>query len=125
MIDVVFRINDVNYSSLLSTYQVTREVEYQDVVITMDGTEHGMPRYRPVVTFSLIPLTDSQCRDLYNSLARGNINVVYTNPQSGETAVSVMRLVTNIDAVFGLKSVTGNRYYKCGEITLRSRIAVG
>ena len=124
MIDVTFRLNDVDYSSLLSTYHVTREVEYQEVLTTMDGTEHGVARYRPVIIFSLIPLTDEQCRQLYNVLANGDIKCRYTNPQSNEISISIMRVVSDINAIFGLRSIDGNRYYKCGEITLRSRLAL-
>ena len=124
MIDVTFRINDIDYSSLLSTYNVDKEVEYQQVVTTLDGTEHGIARYRPTIKFSLIPLTDAQCKQLYDSLAKGNIEVFYTNPHTNETSVLKMRVTSNIGAVFGIKSITGDRYYKCGEITLRSRMSM-
>ena len=123
MIDVTFRINDIDYSPLLSTYNVDKEVEYQQVVTTLDGTEHGIARYRPTIKFSLIPLTDAQCKQLYDSLTKGDMEVRYTNPHTNETSISKMRVSSNIGAVFGLKSITGDRYYKCGEITLRSRIA--
>lgn len=124
MIDVTFMIDDVDYSPLLSTYRTDKEVEYQEVLTTLDGTERGTARYRPTITFSLIPLTDAQCKQLYYSLTRGDMEVVYTNPHTNETSISKMRVASNIEAVFGIKSITGDRYYKCGEITLRSRLAM-
>ena len=125
MIDVTFKINGTDYSLLLSSYNVEKEVEYQNIVITMDGTEHGVARCRTIITFALIPLTDAQCNRLYNALASGNLEVIYTNPHSNETSIARMRVASNIGAIFGLRSIDGNRYYKCSAITLRSRMTEG
>lgn len=121
MIDITFTLNGTDYSSLLSTYTVTYEVEYSEVVTAIDGTEYGSARKRPSITFSLIPLSDSQTAALYSAIQSMNVSCTYTNPYSGTTATGNMRVVTNLESVFGLKSINGNRYYKGSEITLRQR----
>ena len=121
MIDVTFTLNGVNYSQLLSTYSVTHVVEYPTTVTAIDGTEYGYGRRRPTITFSLIPLTDAQSATLYDTLLSTNVLCVYTDPQLGRTASASMRVTSNIESVFGLRSVDGNRYYKGGQITLRQR----
>ena len=121
MIDIVFKLNNVDYSTLLSTYSVQVETEYDEVITTMDGTEYGVPKHRPTITFSLIPLTEAQTKALYDNLKLGNISVTYTDTASNTTKTATMRLATNIETVFRLKSVTGNRYYRGNAITLRQR----
>ena len=121
MIDIIFKLNNVDYSQLLSTYSVVIETEYEAVIKTLDGTEYGVAKHRPTVIFSLIPLTETQSAALYNILKLGNINVTYTDTASNTTVTAVMRLVSNIESVFGLKSINGNRYYKGNAITLRQR----
>lgn len=121
MIDVIFKLNNIDYSGLLSTYKVTYEVEYPSVVTAIDGTEHGVARKRPTITFSLIPLSDAQTAALYTAIQSMNVSCTYTNPYSGATATGNMRVMTNLESAFGLKSVNGNRYYKGTAITLRQR----
>lgn len=121
MIDVVFKLNNVDYSQLLSTYSVVVETEYDEVIRTLNGEEYGSPRFRPTVVFSLIPLTDAQSAALFNILKNGSVTVTYTDTMSNETRTSTMRLASNVESVFGLSSIDGNRYYKGREITLRQR----
>ena len=121
MIDVVFKLNNVDYSHLLSTYSVVIETEYDEVIRTLNGAEYGSPRFRPTVIFSLIPLTDSQSAALFNILKNGSVTVTYTDTMSNATRTSTMRLASNVESVFCLSSIDGNRYYKGREITLRQR----
>ena len=121
MIDVTFTIGALDLSGLLSTYNVQHETEYSAVITTMNGTEHGFATLRPIVTFSLIPLREDQCAELYEELSKSDLEVQYTNPLLNQTATGVMRLTTSTDAIFGLSSVDGHRYYKGSQITLRQR----
>ena len=121
MIDVTFKMNGTDYSTLLSTYKVTHEVETRESVTTIDGTEYVAVFRRPTVTFSLIPMTDSQINALYDILSNIQITVTYTDPNLGQDATAVMRLATSLETVFGLRSIDGNRYYKGNSIILRQR----
>lgn len=121
MIDISLTIGSLDLSGLLSTYSVDYETEYQEEMTALDGTEYGIAKFRPVITFSLFPLTDAQCAALYSELNNANITTVYTDPNMNSVVTATTRLKTNISAVFGLKSVNGNRYYKGGKITLRQR----
>lgn len=120
MIDVVFKLNSMDFHSKLSTYQVSFETTFQNLFTTMDGTEHGQLWKRPIISFTLIPMTDSQASQLFTELSKPTITVQYTNPHTNGTSTGVFRIASNLEAVFGLRSVDGNRYYKGSKITLRS-----
>ena len=119
MMDVTFKLNTVDFSDKLSTYEVNVEYEYPVEIQTLDGTEHFVQRKRPTLTFSLIPLTDEEVRILFNCLTNQIITVEYTSPYLERDVTASMRCITNLVNVFGLKSVTGDRYYKQTQITLR------
>ena len=125
MIDVTFTIGSTDYHSLLSTYSVTHRVETRASVITMDGTEHYALQRRPVISFSLIPMTDTQAKSLYDLLSAGTVSVTYTDPYTYTTTVQSrtanFRVASDLESVFGVKSVDGNRYYKGGIITLQQK----
>lgn len=121
--DVMLEINGRDFSSRLSTYRVEQEVTYPDMLTTMDGTEHyGKPYKRDVIYFSLFPFDDDTANQDYLVLADSSLSVNYTNPQAtgSEKLYKPMKLYSNLSAVFGLRSVNGKRYYKGGEIALRS-----
>lgn len=124
MIDITLKIGTSDFSHLLSTYNVTHETEYQTLMTALDGTEYGSARYRPVLSFSLIPLTDSQCEDLYNAIHSVSASVTYTDPLRNTDVTADMRLTTSLQAIFGLKSIDGNRYYKGSTITFRQRTVI-
>ena len=124
MIDVTLIIGELDLSSLLSTYSVDYEVEYQSTMTALDGTEYGAPRYRPVINFSLMPLTDEQSAELYTALNSIYSNVTYTDTFRNNDLIADMRVTSNLQAAFGLRSIDGNRYYKGGTITLRSRTVI-
>lgn len=124
MIDITLKIGELDLSGLLSTYSVYYEVEYQSVMTALDGTEYGSPRYRPVINFSLIPITDEQAEELYSALEEIDSNVTYTDTFRNTDITANVRITSNLQAVFGLRSIDGNRYYKGGTITLRSRTVI-
>lgn len=120
MIDVTLTINDVDFSGWLSTYTVSHEVEVGTAITAIDGTEYTSTRIRPAVNFTLIPMAESDIATAYNVLSAVNVSVVYTDPNLG-SQTAVMRVTSNLEQVFGLRSVDGNRYYKGGTVTLRQR----
>ena len=119
MIDVTFKLNNVDWSTKLSTYQVIIDNEYPVVITTMDGTEHVYKRKRPSVQFSLIPLTDAEVKSLYDCLVSHSVSVEYTNPYTNTDVTANMRVTSNLLNAFGLSSIDGNRYYKGTEIMMR------
>ena len=124
--DVTLKINGRDFSSRLSTYRVEQEVTYPDMLTTMDGTEHyGKPYRRDVIYFSLFPFDDDTANHDYMVLVDTSLTVNYTNPQAtdSEKLYKPMKLYSNLSSVFGLRSVNGKRYYKGGEIALRSTLS--
>ena len=121
--DVTLEINGRDFSSRISTYRVEQEITYPDMIVTMDGTEHyGKPYKRDVIYFSLFPFDDDTANHDYSVLSDSSLYVNYTNPQSdnAEKLYKDMKLYSNLSSVFGLRSVSGKRYYKGGEIALRA-----
>lgn len=120
--DITLIINDRDFSSRVSTYQVEQEITYTNIITTLDGTEHfGAPQRRDIITFSLIPYDEDTAQADYEALAATEVIVSYTNPRYNGTVVKnvKVRLDCNIAAIYGLKSVNGKHYYKGGEIVLR------
>lgn len=119
MLDVTLTIGGVDFSNWLSTYTVTREISYNKVITTLDGIEHPYPgTVRPVIDFSFLPLSDEKAAEYYNVLSQLIVPVAYTDPYTGEQG-GTMRVTSNLEAAFGLRSVDGNRYYKGGTVQLR------
>ena len=124
--DVTLEINGRDFSPRLSTYRVEQEITYPDMITTMDGTEHyGKPYRRDVIYFSLFPFDDDTANHDYMVLVDTSLTVNYTNPQAtdSEKLYKPMKLYSNLSSVFGLRSVNGKRYYKGGEIALRSTLS--
>ena len=124
MIDVTFMLDGIDFSNLLSTYDVKNVNESNSTMTAMDGTEYGNIRFRPLITFSLIPLNSAQCRTIFTALNKQNVSVTYTDPHSNGLISVAMRVTSDVNALFGLKSIDGNLYYKGGQITLRSRTVI-
>ena len=121
MMDITLKINGKDYSQKLSTYTVSKEASFQKTIVTLDNTERSFGgSARTVITFSLFPLTDAQAADLYDGLSKMIFSVEFTDPYLPGISVSQMRLASNIESVFALKSIDGNRYYKGGQIQLRA-----
>lgn len=118
--DITLIVNGLDLSEKLSTYSVTEEVTYRKVITTLDDVEHPYPgATRTTITFSLLPLTGEESAALYNALRYLAFDSTYTNPNKGVDETKRVRLMTNIESIFALKSVDGKRRYKGGEIQLR------
>lgn len=124
MINVTFRLNGVDWSNKLSTYNVGMIYEYPVMITTLDGTEHVHQRKRPKITFSLIPLTDAEVKALYDCIKNATVSVYYTDTYRNNEVTAIMRVETELSHVFGLESVSGNRYYKGAEIVLRQTTVI-
>ena len=120
MMDVTLIVNGLDLSSKLSTYSVTEEVTYRKVITTLDDVEHPYPgAKRTTITFSLFPMTDEESTELYNKLGALVFDATYTNQYKGVDETNRVRLITNVESSFALKSIDGKRRYKGGEIKLR------
>lgn len=118
--NITLKLNSLDLSQKLSTYQMNYEVTYRDVITTLDDVEHPYPgKDRPVVTFSLFPLTDEETAALYSELRKQILSATYTNQHIGADETRQLRLVSNIESAFALLSVDGKRRYKGGAIQLR------
>lgn len=117
--DVTLNIGGLDLTSKLSTYNVKIEYSSQIDVTTMDGTEHFHEFKRPILSFKLIPLTDDEAADVFQKLRYSPVTVTYTNQWLGTDITAQMRVGSNLESAFGIRSMNGNRYYKGGEITLR------
>ena len=119
--DVTLTFNGFDFSPKLSTYHVAYEVGYRKTVAALDGTEYvGNPTKRPIVTFTLFPATDEQEQAYYDALSVMIGLCTFTDPYADNASRTLrMRLTSNLESAFGLRSVDGNRYYKGGQIVLR------
>lgn len=124
MIDITFKLggsSGTSYADKLSTYNVTHVAEYGETFTALDGTEYGIPAYRPVITFSLVPLTEAESNALYNLLKTSSVSVYYRDPNTNTTRTASCRVASDIERTFALKSSDGSRRYLGGEIVLRQR----
>jgi hypothetical protein len=120
--DVTLNVNGLDLHDKLSTYRVSQEVTYRQVLTTLDGTEHAFgEKIRPIVTFSLLPLTDEESTALYRALSDLIFPVSFTNQHTGVNQTRELRLVSNLESAFALRSVDGKRRYRGTEIQLRGR----
>lgn len=117
--DITLIIGALDLSSRLLTYNVTKETQYSVLVTTRDGYEHGVRYDRDVITFTVFPPTQAQNAELYTALSTSIFSVTYTDPHRNADETAQFRLASDMDAVFGIKSINGNKYYKGGEIVLR------
>ena len=119
--DVTLIFNGVDFAPWLASYRADHEVSYKKIVTTMDGEEHTTPASRrPIVTFSFLPLTDAKAAQYYDALKIMTASVSYTDTWLNRTNTIRMRVTSTLSAVFALRAVDGNRYYKGGEIQLRA-----
>lgn len=117
--EVTLILNGLDLSNKLSTYNVAQEISYRKVITTLDNVEHAYRGVmRPIVTFSLLPLTDDEYTSLYNKVQNHVFEVTYTD--RGREYTKQMRIVSNLDAQFLLMSVDGKRRWKSGAIQLRA-----
>lgn len=117
--DITLTINGLDLSNRLSTYSVTHEITYRKVITTLDNVEHPYPgASKPIVNFTLLPVTEEEDTALYNILSNYIVEVTFSD--KGVETTKQMRVVSNLESVFLLKSVDGKRRYKNGAIQLRS-----
>lgn len=121
MMDVNFTVNALDLHTLLSTYNVTKEVTYAGVITTLDGKEHARgKRQRTIISFSLLPLTETQGMEIYNALLDTIFPVTFTDPYSTATQTATFRVADDLDSTFALMSVDGKRRYTGRTIRLRA-----
>lgn len=118
--EVTLTVNGIDLHKKLSTYAVTEEITYRNVITTLDDVEHPYPGVRKaVISFSLFPLTDDESEELYSALYPLVFNATFTNQHTGQEEQKRVRLTSNVESTFALKSVDGKRRYKGGAIQLR------
>lgn len=121
MMDVNFTVNTLDLHTLLSTYNVTKEVTYAGIITTLDGTEHARgKRQRTIISFSLLPLTEAQGMEIYNALLATTFPVTFTDPYATATQTATFRVADDLDSTFAIMSVDGKRRYTGGTIQLRA-----
>jgi len=121
MMDVNFTVNALDLHTLLSTYNVTKEVTYAGIITTLDGKEHARgKRQRTIISFSLLPLTEAQGMEIYNALLDTTFSVTFTDPYSTATQTATFRVADDLDSTFALTSVDGKRRYTGKTIQLRA-----
>ncbi len=119
--DVTFKIGSLDLHAALSTYLVRWEVRYQKVITTLDDVEHPFKSpNRAILEVSFLPMDDDFSTALFEALDGANQTITFTDPYSGVDIARTMRVVSDLEATFGLKSVNGKRYYKGGKIELRA-----
>lgn len=121
MTGLTLSIAGVDFSASVSKYKVTKEVTYKKIITTLDDVEHPYPgKLRDILSVSFLPMTEAEATKLYTALNRLSVSVIYTDPnKNGATTTKTMRVTSNIEAVFALKSVDGKRRYTGGDIELR------
>lgn len=118
--ELTLTVNGLDLHKKLSTYAVTKSTEYPEVITTLDNVEHPyFGKRRVIVTFSLFPMTDLESSELYDALSDLVFNTTYQNPHTNAVETKRVRLVSDLEATFGLLSVDGKRRYKGGTIQLR------
>lgn len=119
--NVTFQIGSLDLSKRISNYEVQMEVSYARVLKTLDGVEHAVRSSdRAVVSVSFSPMTDEEAAALYGALNSSAVTVKFSNPYTKAVETKTMRVVSNMNAAFALKSVDGNVRYKGGTIQLRA-----
>ena len=118
--NVTLAINGRDFAPRLSTYKAYKEVSQSRVITTLSGKEISATRERQIVEFSVFPLDYETAVDDYSVLSAATLNVTYTDPDDGADETQEFRLDSNLDAVYGIKSINGNDYYKRGTIRLRA-----
>lgn len=120
MIDVTLIVNGLNLSGKLSTYHTSKKVTYTDVLSALDGTEYPFPAATKTdITFSLLPMDEEESAALYRALSPLVFEATYTDQHTGLDVTGRVRVTSNIESAFLLKSVDGKRRYKGNAITLR------
>lgn len=117
MMDITLVANGYDFSSKLSKYYAYYEVQ-SDVLTMLDKSERLVcGSKRPIVEFTLLPLTDEESAEIYAKLEELVFSATFDI--QGAEITADMRVVSNLGAAFLLKSVDGKRRYKGDRIVLR------
>lgn len=119
MIDVIFTVNGHDFSKSLSTYQITQEIKYSQVITTMDGTEYPIGETRrDIILFTLFPSAENDY-EFYKAMMERPLIVEYSTKdrmvQKGE-----FRLDCNLNEIYLLKNCNGDIYYNGSQIKFRA-----
>lgn len=119
--DIVLIVNGLDLSKRVSTYFVTKKVTYTEIVTGLDNTEYPFPgAIKTEATFSLLPATEAEDAEFYDAVSDLVFQASFTDPQKGGAAITKrVRVTSDLESTFLLKSVDGLRRYKGGTITLR------
>ena len=118
--DITLVVNGLDLHSKLSYYNVTKEITYKKIVTTLDGKEHPSNGIkRDIITFSLLPLTDAESKSLYDAISGLVFQATYTDTYTNTDSQNTVRMVSNLESTFLLKSTDGKRRYKGEMIQLR------
>lgn len=118
--NVTLKLGELAVSERLSTYQITKNITYREVITTLDDVEHPYPgTAKTVLSFSLFPMTDQETASVYATLSPLILPVTYTDSFSGADVTKTMRIMTDLESTFLLTSVDGQRRYRGGTIQLR------
>ncbi|MDE6903324.1 MAG: hypothetical protein K2P22_11370 [Lachnospiraceae bacterium] len=118
--DLSLIVNGLDLHEKLSTYAFKNEVAYPEVITTLDQVEHPYPSVkRAVISFSLFPMTDMESSILYDALSDLIFDATFQNPHANAVETKRVRLVSDLESVFALLSIDGNRRYNGGVLQLR------
>lgn len=116
--DIKLIVNGLDLSEKLATYSVDKEVRYRQIITTLDDTEHPVSgSKRNVVRFTLFPMTEEESNALEGALADLVFESTFT--LHGADRTETVRLASDLQNLFLLKSVDGQRRYRGGQIVLR------
>lgn len=119
--DITLTLNGRDFSGRVDKYAVKKVIISGPVVTTLDYVEHApIQKHRDEIRFTLIPSSDAVATLDYAALDDGVFSATYTDPNTSTNRTKNVRVTSDLNSVFGLKSVDGNRYYKQGEIVLRA-----
>ena len=91
-------INNVDFAPALSTWAVSKEIFFDKVVQSLNGSERAFgKRTRTLVSFSLLPYTEDQCETYYNALLPGIVAVRFTD-DDGNIKTKEMRVTSPLGA---------------------------
>ena len=119
--DITLTLNGRDFSSRVDKYAVQKLIEEVRTVTMLNGTEYAVQRIRDAVVFALIPYDEETATADYNALKALEFVATYTDPNTGNSTTRTLRVVSDLESVFGIKSINGKRYYKGGEISLRAK----
>lgn len=114
-------INGTDYSDYVEEFFPYVEITYGRVVVTLDDKEHTtQAKKRKCLSLKLFPFSAADVASLYSDLSAGIVAVQYSAPSVNSVVTLQMRVVSNFENDFALKSHDGNVYYKGGTIKFRS-----